>query len=128
MTQKLENRQITSGSILAKRFLIGGLLGWIIERIYRGKPNFGFLNIPFLPIYGLGAVLSGCFKGSPLFFLISVIMAETIGLTIDPTLWNYESEKVRVGPACSGKHLLYFLLLSICFEYVVSSIQIQSDR
>lgn len=121
MIQKLENQQTNFGSTLIVRFVVGGLLGWMVERIYRRTTNFGFLDIPFLPIYGFGCVLSGMCKGNPLLLILCVIFLETIGLTIDPALWDYSNEKYRIGPACSAKHLLYFLILSWLFEHAWNS-------
>lgn len=121
MTQKLENLMTNSGSTLVSRFVIGGVLGWMIERIYRRTTDFGFLGIPFLPIYGIGCVLSGLCRGKPFSLLVCVILIETIGLAIDPKLWDYSHEKLRIGPACSAKHLLYFLILSLIFEYAWNS-------
>lgn len=57
-------------------FLFGGSLGWIIDTLDRSIPRKHFtegsaLHIPFLPIYGFGAIL---------LVLVHPILPENIGL------------------------------------------------
>lgn len=100
-------------------FLIYCFLGWIWETgyvsiIYKEWINRGFLNGPFIPIYGFGAIiillLTMAFKNSLIFiFILGMIGATTIEYITGYALvqlfnkryWDYSNQRLNIdGHIC----------------------------
>lgn len=124
-------------SVLLSYFLIYSFIGWLLETVYksilqRKFVNSGFVNGPFCPIYGFGAVilylfLDG-FKSNFIFvFMIGTIVFSIweyiVGLFLEKTFntkyWDYSNEKFNFqGRLCLFMSLTWGAL-GVLFTYVL---------
>lgn len=116
---------------------IYSILGWLVEVIYhylnhKGFVNRGFLNGPYCPIYGIGAlfeiILLTKFKYNPiLLYLIAVLVTTVLeyitGFILEKIFnlkwWDYSDEKFNLGGYVCLKFSLIWGIASILLMYVI---------
>lgn len=117
-------------------FIIGSIFGWMLEVIYRGicskkLVNPGFLNGPFLPIYGFGVVTMYVACDLPLDWwwkLVIVCVAMTLiefiaglifvkGLGIK--LWDYSNRRGNIMGIICPLYSLFWTVLGAGFLFLV---------
>lgn len=110
-------------------FTIYSFLGWVCETTYcsigqRKFVNRGFLNGPFCPIYGFGAlavitILSPFVDNIPLLFITSIIVTSVLEYVTSFILekmfnmswWDYSNYKFNInGRVCLQNSLMFGLL------------------
>ncbi|WP_300277898.1 putative ABC transporter permease [Peptacetobacter sp.] len=110
-------------------FTIYSFLGWVCETTYcsigqRKFVNRGFLNGPFCPIYGFGAlavitILSPFVGNIPLLFITSIIVTSVLEYVTSFVLekmfnmswWDYSNYKFNInGRVCLQNSLMFGLL------------------
>lgn len=113
-------------------FLLGGSFGWIIEVIYRSIMqrqiiNPGFLNLPFLPIYGFSLILLmiisqtkiSCSGKIIIFTLIATLLELVSGwffeIFFHLKLWDYSKEWGNFYGWICPRYCLFWLILSSLF-------------
>jgi uncharacterized membrane protein len=113
-------------------FCLGCLGGWVIEVIYRSKKrkmliNPGFLNGPYLPLYGFGSVILFMVSSIdlqiywlvPVFALTTTILELLTGLIFTNffqiELWDYSKEPLNFKGIISLKFSTYWTILSLIF-------------
>lgn len=126
-------------------FVIGSLIGWIIEvffrRYYSQKKwtNPGFLVGPYLPIYGFGVVILYGLSNisytvlnpylTTVFKLITISVSITLlefiaglifikGLKIK--LWDYSNEKGNILGIICPRYSILWLLLSALYYFLIN--------
>ncbi len=118
-------------------FTFFSIIGWVLEVIFRSLNarafvNPGFLRGPYLPIYGIGAlILTSCvahMQGSNLLIKCLVYLLVTTGLEfitgfifegcLNIRLWNYSEKKFRIKNYICLQFSIYWLLLAFAFEYL----------
>jgi uncharacterized membrane protein len=119
-------------------FVLGSMLGWCLEVVYRryfGKArkwiNPGFLAGPFLPLYGFGISILYMISKQPMdmiykviLFLLSTTIIEYItGLFFlkyyKTRLWDYTSLKFNVQGIIAPMYSFFWTLLSLLFYYLM---------
>ncbi len=76
-------------------FTLGSLAGWLIELIFVGLikekklVNPGFLNGPYLPIYGTGAILLYFVSGLNIDFVFKLILFIISNYIIRANCWVF---------------------------------------
>ena len=116
---------------------IYSFIGWIVEVLWvfaksQHLENRGFLTGPFLPIYGIGAVLLLLFvepyvKNPFLVFVASVVVTSTVeylsSLILDKvfhiSLWNYHDRRFNVNGRICLENSLGFGALGLLLIYVL---------
>lgn len=117
-------------------FAIGCFIGWILESIFRSivekrLVNAGFLNGPYLPIYGFGTLLLYLMSLTdfhPIFkvlvFALSATLLELVTGVIftefyNLKLWDYSDEFLNFrGIICIKYTLFWVILASFYFLFV----------
>lgn len=118
-------------------FLIYSFLGWCIESIYksigaRKLVNSGFLNGPFCPIYGYGAVIMYFFleklKGEPVLtfclgFVILSVWEYFVGVLLEKVFhtkyWDYSHHKYNLqGRVCLTNSIFWGVLSVVFIEFI----------
>ena len=117
-------------------FIFYSMLGWVYETVLcsleAGKAvNRGFLNGPYLPIYGIGAISFIVLLGrvnSPLFiFLFGAIVACTIEYVTSVALekafgarwWDYSKQKYNLsGRICLGAGTMFGLFAVVLVKFM----------
>lgn len=122
---------------LAFLFMIGAVGGWVIEvffrRIFSLKKwiNPGFLNGPYLPMYGCGTVIlyEACFMSLPrwgisLFLLFGLTLLEYItglifikGMKIK--LWDYTNRWGNIQGIICPLFSLFWGVIAVIFVYIL---------
>lgn len=119
-------------------FFLYGVLGWIIDTAWRSYEkkkyvNGSFLQIPFMPIYGFGAVLiltlNAWYPDIPtlvkfVFFGTLLALLECIGgfgvyKIFGRRLWRYKGGLMNIGGFTNFAHLLLWgalAMLLICIH------------
>jgi uncharacterized protein len=116
-------------------FLFFAVTGWLLEVIFRsfqvkGFVNPGFLKGPYLPIYGIAAlVLTVCitnFEGSSLAVKILIYLLVTTGLEfiagfifegcLHIPLWDYSDQHFKIKNYVCLQFSIYWLILAFVFE------------
>ncbi len=113
-------------------FAFGSSLGWMIEFFYRGaKVNPGFLAGPYLPIYGVGAVILNYISGLtvPISLKIVLFAFSTTSLELMTglifighyriRLWDYRKNLFNFRGIISPLYTFYWTLLSLVFYLLV---------
>ena len=125
-------------------FLFYSICGWILETIccslYYKKPiNRGFMQGPFVPIYGAGAVvLCGALMPFyhkfgytwymiPVVILIGIILANILEYATSYVMeklfharwWDYSNEKFNLHGRICLKHSIYWALATVAVIYIV---------
>ena len=116
-------------------FFIYSIIGWILEVIYckilDGKfYNRGFLNGPYCPIYGFGAIfivllLKRFSFFPPLVFVLGFLLTSTLEYItsflmekiFNAKWWDYSKEKFNINGRVCLKNSIMFGLLSLILIY-----------
>jgi len=124
-------------SLVLLYLAIYSFIGWIVEVLWvfaksQHLQNRGFLTGPFLPIYGIGAVLLVLFvepyvKNPFLVFLASVVVTSTVeylsSLILDKvfhiSLWNYHDRRFNLNGRICLENSLGFGALGLLLIYVL---------
>lgn len=118
-------------------FVIYSFLGWAVETIYcsLGEGRFvyrGFLNGPFCPIYGFGAIfvvlfLNGFREEPIILFLASIVITSTLEYITSYIMekifhmkwWDYSERKFNInGRVCLRNSTLFGLLSLTLIELI----------
>lgn len=112
-------------------FVFYSFFGWLSETIIvsiqqKHLANTGFLDGPFSPIYGFGALAIIFFvfpfrNNFPLFFIVSIIVASVIEYLTSyifekifkVTWWNYDKEFLNINGRICLETSLYWGVLSV---------------
>jgi uncharacterized membrane protein len=94
------------------RFVLGGVIGWIVEDILAPQLPGAWRGVPFRPIYGLGAVLS---TKNYIWNLVSVIVIEEFAGEVTD-LWSYDDGITRYVKL---ENSLLFALAMTAIAYIV---------
>lgn len=127
--------QITSFLVF---FLLGTMIGWVIDSGYRSLvdrrwTNAGYFIGPFCPIYGFGGIvllfLVSAFSGYPLLircliYFLAMIMVELVGglfstYILKVRLWDYSDAPFNLFGQVDLLHSFYWLVLALLFEGIV---------
>lgn len=118
-------------------FTIYSFLGWVCESTYcsigqKKLVNRGFLNGPFCPIYGFGAllvisILSPFVNNIPVLFIASIIVTSTLEYITSYVLekifhmswWDYSTYKYNINGRVCLQNSLMFGLLSLFVMLVI---------
>lgn len=118
-------------------FTIYSFLGWVCETVYCsiGQKKFvnrGFLNGPFCPIYGFGAlavitILSPFVENIPILFIASIIVTSFLEYVTSFLLeklfhmswWDYSNYKFNINGRVCLQNSLMFGVLSLFVMLVV---------
>ncbi len=144
--------------IISTLFVIGSLLGWVIELLWRRFVsqkkwmNSGFLTGPYLPIYGSGVVVLYAISNMPLGIsnqvvdIIVRILIIGVGMTVvefiaglifikgmKVKLWDYSHVKGNImGIICPQYSLIWLIVGSLYYffinPYLVQGITWLSDN
>jgi uncharacterized membrane protein len=127
-------------------FIIGGIVGFIIDTTYRSVAEltfshqgfatslFGF-TFPFLPIYGFGLVIiylihrfvkNIAYKA--IFFGLSLALLEFFGgmftkLVLGTRLWDYSTNTLNILGHTDALHIIYWVVLGLLADYVFKRIK-----
>lgn len=114
-------------------FMIGALAGWILEVVWRrvmsarSWVNPGFLDGPYLPLYGFAVVLLYLLSSLdlPLWARLPLYLGTTTALELlvgeillnyyQVRLWNYSEEFLNFHGLICPRYSLYWLGLSVLF-------------
>ena len=114
-------------------FIIYSFAGWLLESIYktilqRKLVNSGFLNGPFCPIYGIGALIMilvlGEFKNNIILlfimaFVILSIWEYIVGFLLEKIFktkyWDYSKMKFYIHGRICLKNSIYWGILGVLF-------------
>lgn len=126
--------------ILITYFFIYSFLGWVLESVFKTIlqkkfVNSGFINGPFCPIYGFGAIilymfLDGFKDNFVLVFVVGVfvfsIWEYLVGYFLEKTFntkyWDYSDEKFNLQGRICLRMSLVWGLLGVVFTYVLHPI------
>lgn len=123
-------------------FVIASILGWLLEISYRSffnrqLMNPGFLNGPFLPIYGFGAILifvghtllgdSSLLIRVAIYFVGLALLELTTGILMNRffnvRLWHYFDQPLHInGYICPG-YTIAFTALATGFDLSLFTIE-----
>lgn len=124
-------------SLLFIYFFIYAIIGWVCEVIYCSIPekkfiNRGFLNGPYCPIYGVGALIIITFlmpyTSDPiLVFFIGVILTSTLEYATSWGMeklfhakwWDYSEHKFNINGRICLLNSFLFGLMCLALMYVV---------
>lgn len=132
-------------------FIIYSLIGWAIESAYKSYLqkkwiNTGFLNGPFCPIYGIGALIMIIFLNNYkmnfiivflLGFIILSIWEYLVGVFIEKIFhtkyWDYSDKKINIkGRVCLFNSIcwgiLSVLFINFMHPFIVEKITIIPDN
>ena len=122
-------------SLLFAYFLLYAIVGWTCEVVYCSIPekkfvNRGFLNGPYCPIYGVGAIIIVVFLGpyihNPLeVFFIGMITTSVLeyitswGMekTFHAKWWDYSNAKFNINGRVCLKNSILFGVMSLVLMY-----------
>ena len=114
-------------------FIIYSFAGWLLESVYktilqRKLVNSGFLNGPFCPIYGIGALIMilvlGEFKNNIILlfvmaFIILSIWEYIVGFLLEKIFktkyWDYSKLKFNINGRVCLKNSIYWGMLGVIF-------------
>lgn len=121
-------------------FFIYAIIGWICEVVYCSIPekkfiNRGFLNGPYCPIYGVGALIIITFlmpyvRDPILVFFIGVILTSTLEYITSWGMeklfhakwWDYSDHKFNINGRICLLNSVLFGILCVVLMYVVHPI------
>ena len=124
-------------SLLFIYFFLYAIIGWMCEVVYCSIPekkfiNRGFLNGPYCPIYGVGALIIITFlmpyvSDPILVFFIGVILTSTLEYITSWGMeklfhakwWDYSDHKFNINGRVCLLNSLLFGLLCVVLMYVV---------
>jgi len=129
-------------SLLFIYFLLYAIIGWSCEVVYCSIPqkkfiNRGFLNGPYCPIYGVGAVVVVMFLSPfvyfpPLLFLMGVLITSALEYTTSWGMeklfhakwWDYSTHKFNInGRICLLNSLLFGAMCMILMYLIHPLVQ-----
>lgn len=114
-------------------FILYSFLGWVLESVYKSilqkkLVNSGFLQGPFCPIYGLGAIAMiiflGNLKGNIIitfilaFFILTLweyIVAIYLEKVFKTKYWDYSKLKYNIQGRICLKNSIYWGILGVIF-------------
>ena len=118
-------------------FILYSFLGWVLESVFKTilqkKPvNSGFLNGPFCPIYGIGAIimfvfLKGFKDNSILLFFIAFLILSIweyiVGFLLEKIFktkyWDYSDRKINIhGRVCLMNSIFWGILGVVYINYI----------
>lgn len=118
-------------------FVIYSFVGWICETVFCSIPakrfiNRGFLNGPFCPIYGFGAVLVLVFFTKYKNDIVTLFVMSTVVTSIVEyvtsyllekifhlSLWDYSKRKANInGRVCLRNSLLFGVMSVLTVEFI----------
>ncbi len=116
-------------------FVVGGLLGWILDTIYRSLEAHRYAPgtlVPFFSvIFGIGAIfLYILFSFFHISVLADIVIGATICLLLELTcgafslivfkhrFWDYRASRFNFRGLIDVEHSLYWLLLTILYRTV----------
>jgi uncharacterized membrane protein len=115
-------------------FFLGSVLGWTMEFVFRGAltrkrfSNPSVMNIPFLPVYGAGAVCIYWISSTSVPFLLKIFLfaASTtavefaVGLSFAKyfriRLWDYSRNYLNVGGHICPTFSILWTCLGVSFD------------
>lgn len=123
-------------------FIIYSMAGWILESVYRSfcekkLINTGFLQGPFCPIYGIGAIIMFLFLGQFkqyifLLFIISFFVLSVweyiVGVLLEAIFktkyWDYSSHRFNIkGRVCLFNSIAWGILGVLFVRYIHPFVQ-----
>lgn len=118
-------------------FIIYSIAGWCLESVYRSfcekkLINTGFLNGPFCPIYGIGAIIMLLFlkqfkENIVILFIISFLVLSiweyAVGVLLEKIFktkyWDYSDHKINIkGRVCLFNSISWGILGVIFTRYI----------
>lgn len=129
--------EINFGNLLAC-FILYSFCGWLLESVYKTVlqkklVNSGFLNGPFCPIYGIGALIMilvlGEFKNNIilLFFMSFIILSiweYIVGFLLEKIFktkyWDYSNVKFNIHGRVCLKNSIYWAILGVLFIDIIN--------
>lgn len=141
---------LTESAVFVSRLIISfalySLLGWACESTYCSIPakkfiNRGFLNGPFCPVYGIGALLvifllHPFTQSLPVLFVFGMLVTSTLeyitGFLLEKmfhtTWWDYSKRKFNIkGRVCLRNSLLFGVLSVILMRFLNPFIEKMED-
>lgn len=127
--------------VLVFIFFIGCVIGWVYEEIFyyiteQWIGNRGFLYGPYLPVYGVGAVLMALFlhqyRAKPLLvfvmgMLITGVLEYATGLAMwtiyHRMWWDYTGEFLNIGGFVCLRSVLSFAVGGLALIYVIEPME-----
>lgn len=132
-------------------FILYSFLGWVLESVFKSIlqkqfVNSGFLNGPFCPIYGVGAIimlvfLQNCKGNIVAIFLIAFLVLSAweyiVGFLLEKIFrtkyWDYSDHKINIhGRVCLTNSIFWGILgvlfinyINPFFNNIISSIDIK---
>lgn len=119
-------------------FLIGAVLGWLLEVVYRRYfggarrwSNPGFLSGPYLPLYGSGVVILYIVSEQPIELWVKILIFAVVTTLIEyitgifflkfynTRLWDYSHEKFNIQGIITPKYTVFWTILSLVFYFVL---------
>lgn len=118
-------------------FIIYSIAGWVLESVYRSfcekkLINTGFLNGPFCPIYGIGAIIMFLFleqfqENILILFIISLLVLSIweyiVGVLLEKVFktkyWDYSNHKINIkGRVCLFNSICWGILGVLFIKYI----------
>lgn len=124
-------------SLLFTYFLIYAMIGWTCEVVYcsllkKKFVNRGFLNGPYCPIYGVGAVIIVIFLAPYInypagIFLVGIVTTSSLEYVTSWGMekafhakwWDYSNDKFNINGRVCLKNSLLFGVMSLALMYLV---------
>jgi len=118
-------------------FIIYSIAGWIIESIYRSFcekkiVNSGFMNGPYCPIYGVGAIIMILFLQNLKFnitilFIVSFVVLTMweyiVGVLLEKIFhtkyWDYSDQRININGRICLKNSIYWGILGVIFTILI---------
>lgn len=118
-------------------FIIYSIAGWIIESIYRSFCekkiiDSGFMNGPYCPIYGCGAIimilLLQNFKSNIIIlfcvsFVVLTVWEYIVGVGLEKIFhtkyWDYSDQKININGRVCLKNSIYWGILGVIFITII---------
>lgn len=113
-------------------FAAGSMAGWIVELLHRNKLKkltSGFLNGPYLPVYGFGLVLIYLISLVNMNIIIKIMFFAVLTTTLEfitgiifvkyfkLKLWDYSDEFLNFRGIICPLYSFYFVVLSLIFYF-----------
>ncbi|KNZ42833.1 putative ABC transporter permease [Acetobacterium bakii] len=122
-------------SLLFTYFFLYAIIGWSCEVVYCSIPqkkfiNRGFLNGPYCPIYGVGAIIIVMFLApfigfAPILFLMGVLITSTLEYVTSWGMeklfhakwWDYSAHKFNINGRICLLNSILFGVMSLVLMY-----------
>lgn len=127
-------------------FLIAGFLGWLAELTFKSLEAGRFVltfhkihRLPFLPIYGFGALyliaIQPAFIHLPILqrgiiYALALSALEFVGgifseLIYRKRLWDYSSKAFNIYGHVDLEHFIYWFTLGIIFDQIIYPVSLK---